>query len=293
MDLKVVGEDGSGLTSNLIQAIEWVIENKDLYDIRVANFSVGHPPLESYTTDPLNQAVQRLVESGVVTVASGGNLGKTSDYPEIWGAINSPANDPSVITVYPTKTGGTATHSDDTATTYGSRGPTYLDGLFKADLAAPGNKIPSLLADGSNISQGQPELQIDEHYITLSGSSMATPFVTGTIALMLEATNPFLNPNITKLILLASAIKLQQPYVLEQGNGLVNAFTAVHLAKAIDMETHQLTASVSPQWFLDGQAVRAGGAFVYGDQIVLSPWKKGSDLEASGSNSTDSVLWGD
>ena len=187
VDLKVVGDDGSGLTSNLIQAIEWVIENKDLYDIRVANFSVGHPPLESYTTDPLNQAVRQLVESGVITVASGGNLGKASEYPEIWGAINSPANDPSVITVYPMKTGGTATHSDDTATTYGSRGPTYLDGLFKPDLAAPGNKIPSLLASGSNIFQGHPELQIDEHYITLSGSSMATPFVTGTIALMLEA----------------------------------------------------------------------------------------------------------
>ena len=86
--------------------------------------------------------------------------------------------------------------------------------LFKPDLAAPGNKIPSLLASGSNISKGQPELQIDEHYITLSGSSMATPFVTGTIALMLEA-NPNLNPNITKLILLTSAIKLQQPHVLE------------------------------------------------------------------------------
>ncbi len=125
VDLKVVGDDGSGLTSNLIQAIAWVIENKDLYDIRVANFSVGHPPLESYTTDPLNQAVRQLVESGVVTVASGGNLGKASEYPEIWGAINSPANDPSVITVYPMKTGGTATHSDDIATTYGSRGPTY------------------------------------------------------------------------------------------------------------------------------------------------------------------------
>ncbi|MCH8321213.1 MAG: S8 family serine peptidase, partial [Acidobacteria bacterium] len=80
VDLKVVGDDGSGLTSNLIQAIAWVIENKDLYDIRVANFSVGHPPLESYTTDPLNQAVRKLVESGVVTVASSGNLGKASEY---------------------------------------------------------------------------------------------------------------------------------------------------------------------------------------------------------------------
>ena len=224
-------------------------------------------------------------------MASGGNLGKASEYPEIWGAINSPANDPSVITVYPMKTGGTATHRDDIATTYGSRGPTYLDGLFKPDLAAPGNKIPSLLASGSNISQGQPELQIDEYYITLSGSSMATPFVTGTIALMLEA-NPDLNPNIAKLILLSSAIKLQQPHALEQGNGLVNAFTAVRLAEAIDMETHQLTSAVSPQWFLDGETVRAGGAFVYGDQVVLSPWQKEADLEASGSSSSDAILWG-
>ena len=44
VDIKVIGDDGTGLTSNLIKAIEWVTENKDLYNIRIANFSVGHPP---------------------------------------------------------------------------------------------------------------------------------------------------------------------------------------------------------------------------------------------------------
>ena len=119
LDLKVVGDDGSGLTSNLIKAIEWVIENQDTYNVRVANLSVGHPPIESYTTDPLGQAVEALVASGIVAVASAGNLGKDEEHPVVWGAINSPANHPAAIAVYPINTRGTATHSDDIATTYG------------------------------------------------------------------------------------------------------------------------------------------------------------------------------
>ncbi len=47
VSVKVIGDDGTGSTSQLIQAIDWVIQNKDVYDIRIANLSVGHPPLES------------------------------------------------------------------------------------------------------------------------------------------------------------------------------------------------------------------------------------------------------
>ncbi|MDA2939274.1 S8 family serine peptidase, partial [Acidobacteria bacterium AH-259-A15] len=254
VDLKVVGEDGTGLTSNLIKAIEWAIENKDVYGIRIANLSLGHPPVESYKTDPLCQAVEQLVAAGIVTVASAGNLGKTSNYPKIWGAINSPANDPAVIAVYPVNTHGSATHTDDIATTYGSRGPSYLDNLFKPDLSAPGNRIPTLLAEGSRIHLDHAELQIDHYYINLSGASAATPFVAGTVALMLEA-NPDLNPNMIKLTLLFTAIKLEQLHILEQGNGLVNALTAVRLSEAIDMEKRRLTDVVPRKWFLDGEEV--------------------------------------
>src|SRR5690606_38568955 len=74
VDLRVVGADGSGQTSNLIQAVEWVIQNKERLNVRVANFSVSHPPFESYKDSPLAQSVGKLVESGVIAVASSGNL---------------------------------------------------------------------------------------------------------------------------------------------------------------------------------------------------------------------------
>ena len=91
--LKVVGSEGTGLTSNLLRAIDWTIHNKDEYNINVANLALGHPPVESYKQDPLCQAVERMVHAGIVTVVSAGNLGKMSEHPRIWGGITSPGND--------------------------------------------------------------------------------------------------------------------------------------------------------------------------------------------------------
>jgi serine protease AprX len=271
MDMKVVGPDGTGLTSQLIQAIDWVIEKRASFDIRVANLSLGHPPIESYQNDPLCQAVERMVEAGIVTVVSAGNLGKTAEYPEIWGGITSPGNDPLVITVGAMNTKGTMTHADDTATTYSSRGPSYPDNLFKPDLVAPGNAILAPAAPGSYLATNYPELLVDDQYIRLSGSSIAAAVVSGTVALMLDA-NPNLNPNLVKLILLTTAIKMNQPSMLEQGNGMVNAKTAVELAQAVDVSKCTVADGVSPNWTLDGEygpeEVWAGGAFAYGDQVV-------------------------
>ncbi len=69
-----------------------------------------------------------MVAAGIVTVVSGGNLGKTDEYPMIWGGITSPGTDPTVITVSPINTKGTFTLTDDIATSYGSR--------FKPDISA-------------------------------------------------------------------------------------------------------------------------------------------------------------
>ncbi len=266
--LKVVGPEGTGLTSNLIRAIDWTINNKTKYNINVANLALGHAPVESYTQDPLCQAVERMVAAGIVTVVSSGNLGKTSEHPKIWGGITSPGNDPAVITVAPLNTMATATHSDDIATSYGSRGATYVDGLFKPDLCAPGNAIASFLAPGSYIDRYYPELKIDATHAALSGSSMATGYVSGTVALMLS-TNPDLTPRLVKAILLASAVKLTQPHMLEQGNGLVNTLTSVEVAKRINLRSRKLRKGVRPFWFLDGEKVWAGGAFAFADRIVF------------------------
>jgi subtilisin family serine protease len=212
-----------------------------------------------------------MVAAGVVTVVSAGNLGRTAEHPEIWGSITSPGNDPLVITVGAMNTHGTLTHSDDTVASYSSRGPTYLDGLFKPDLVAPGNRILSQATPGSYLAEAYPQLMVDSDYLQLSGSSMATAVVSATVALMLEE-NKDLNPNLVKLILLTTAIKMQEPSMLEQGNGMLNAKTAVELAKEIDVKKQEVKHFVFPNWTLateDGpEEVWAGGAFAYGDQIV-------------------------
>ena len=205
LDLKVINEEGWGYTSTLIHAVEWRLEHQNKYKIEVANFSLGHPPTESYKTDPLCAAVRKLVAAGIVTVVSGGNLGKTNEYPKIWGGITSPGIEPSVITVSPINTQGTITHTDDTATSYGSRGPT-IDGQFKPDLAAPGNAIASTLSENSWLEQNLPGQLVGNTYIELRGSSMATAFVTGTVASMLHA-NHKLTPHMVKVLLLLTAAK--------------------------------------------------------------------------------------
>lgn len=289
LDVKVVGDDGTGLTSNLIAAIDWVIVHKDEYNVRVANLSLGHPPLESHAQDPLCQAVERMVEAGIVTVVSAGNLGKTEDSPEIWGGISSPGIDPAVITVSAVNTRGTVTQSDIIPTTYSSRGPTYPDNFFKPDLVASGNRVLSMSFKGSYIATNHPELKINEKYIYLSGSSMATAYVSGTAALMLTA-NPELTPRMVKAILLLTSTKLPGLHMLEQGNGMLNAYTAVRLAEALDVPNRTVTANVAPYWDLQNERIWSGGALATGDQIVYSELVDGS---SQGQLWGDGVLWSD
>ena len=63
VSLRVLGEDGSGQTSDVIAAIDWAIEHRAAFNLRVINLSLGHPVLESYRDDPLCQAVQRYTSS--------------------------------------------------------------------------------------------------------------------------------------------------------------------------------------------------------------------------------------
>jgi subtilisin family serine protease len=283
LHVKVLDDTGQGLTSNVIAAIDWVIQNKYNYNVRVANFSLGHPAFESYETDPLCQAVRRMVDAGIVAVVSAGNLGRTENHPEIWGGITSPGTEPSAITVGAANTQGTVTHSDDTIMSFSSRGYTLPDNLFKPDLVAPGNRVPAANAAGSYIELTYPELMVDDDYVRLSGSSMATAFVSGTAALILDA-NPDLDPNVVKTILLMTATKMTGPHMLEQGNGFLNAHTAVKLAEKLWPDTP--ITDLNPGWILNGEngpeEVWAGGAFVWDNRIFYS------DLVTA-----DSPLWGE
>ena len=138
VNVRVLGKDGTGWTSDVIAGIEWVIENRDKYKIRAMNLSLGHPVTEPSTTDPLCRAVMKASMAGIAVIVSAGNAGKADDGSPILGGISSPGNSPYAITVGAINTKGTVSRSDDVMATYSSRGPTKFEHAVKPDVGATG-----------------------------------------------------------------------------------------------------------------------------------------------------------
>jgi len=237
ISLKVLDQNGQGTISNIIAALGWVAANASTYNIRVVNMSVGAGVSESYWTDPLTLACKALTDRGIVVVAAAGNIGKNAAGQLQWGGITAPGNAPWVLTVGASSTMGTLTRADDQMASFSSSGPTYLDYEAKPDLVAPGTGTVSLAVPGSAFYSAKAEYLLDgklplgyKPYLALSGTSMAAPVVSGTVALMLQA-NPNLTPNLVKAILQYTA----QPYpgysALRQGAGFLNTLGAVRLAR--------------------------------------------------------------
>ena len=199
--VKALDENGSGNTSNIVNAISWVIENKSKYNTKVLNLSLGSPANNPCSKDPLCKAVTKAVNSGIVVVVAAGNSGPLAS------SILSPGINPDVITVGAVDDKRTIDPKDDTIASFSSRGPT-VDGLTKPDLVSPGVNIMSL----SN--------KREDEYIALSGTSMATPFVSGSVALMLEK-DKNLSPKEVKRKLLDSCIDMKESKE-SQGVGMLN-----------------------------------------------------------------------
>jgi subtilisin family serine protease len=237
VSLKVLDGNGRGTISNIIAALNWVAVNYATYNIRVVNLSVGARVTESYWTDPLTLAAKAVVDKGIVVVGASGNFGKNTLGQLQYGAITAPANAPWVLTVGASSTNGTVTRLDDTMAGFSSNGPTYIDFGAKPDLVAPGVGTVSLAAVGSTfyatksqyLIEAKPKLGF-KAYLSLSGTSMAAPVVSGTVALMLQA-NPTLTPNLVKALLQYTAQRYPGYSALRQGAGFLNSLGAVKLAK--------------------------------------------------------------
>ena len=137
--VKAFDSEGEGTYVDVINGIEWVLANRETYGIRVLNLSFSAPAISHYWDDPLNQAVMRAWQAGIVVVASAGNRG-----PEPM-TIGAPGNVPYVITV------GAMTDSytpddpaDDRLTVFSSSGPTR-DAFIKPEVVAPGGHLPGLI----------------------------------------------------------------------------------------------------------------------------------------------------
>jgi serine protease AprX len=220
--VKVAGRNGAVDVSTMLQAMHWVSAYADQYDIRVLNLSWGTDSTQDPAVDPLNHAVQRLWQQGIVVVVAAGNSGPHA------GTITKPADDPMVLTVGAYDDKGDTNDRNDTVPAWSSRGPTAA-GLAKPDVVAPGRTLVALRSPGSEIEAANPKGLVGATHIKGSGTSQAAAVVSGLSALVL-AEHPSWTPDQVKRALSSTAAPLAGGSRTDQGAGRVRLAAALAAA---------------------------------------------------------------
>jgi serine protease AprX len=218
VSLKVAAGDGATDVSQVIAAIDWVIEhrNTDGLNIRVLNLSFGTDSTQDYRLDPLAYAAEVAWLHGIVVVVSAGNSGFGT--PQ----LNDPAYDPYVIAVGGDDTKGTDDSKDDTIPSWQTRG----NSVRHPDVVAPGKSIVSLRDPGSFVDTENPTARLGgSRFFKGSGSSQAAAIVSGAVATLLEQ-RPSLTPDQVKSLLMNTATSLPSADPVSQGEGLINLHNA-------------------------------------------------------------------
>lgn len=280
INVRVIDANGSSNVSTILRALQWILANRSVYNIKVVNLSLGGAPTQSYKTDLMATAAEVLNFAGLTVVVSAGNLGPTA------GTVTTPATDPYVVTVGALDDNLTPLLSDDLMTTFSSRGRTFWDNLSKPDVAAPGRRMVSLRAPGSSLDTLYADRQVKAtgaliaEYFRLSGTSMAAPVVSGVIALMLER-NPTLSPAQIKKRLKTTANPLAFGTSLDRGAGGVDAYKAV---QSLDATKEYAAARVSDAFAKDMRR------FIEGQPIVWRDLTYHGGVD-SGGTTWEAVTW--
>ena len=229
VDIKVMNAWGTAPAGKVMEGIRWAMEHRAEYNISVMSLSLG-TSTSSDGNDAVSQLVNQAVRAGMVAVIAAGNDGPYNS------GLGAPAAADEAITVGATDDSGTVGRGDDSLAYYSSRGPRQGDldldptDELKPELSAPGSNIMSALA-GSGGS-----------YVSLSGTSMACPHVSGVCALLREA-NGALAPVEVRQILEETAESRGTPYNSSLapkyntgfGYGMVDGYGAVR--RALDLRS--------------------------------------------------------
>lgn len=211
--IKAFDREGKAKTSDVIAGIQWAVDNRERYNIRVLNLSAEGKATISHLHDPLARAAVAAWKAGIFVVVAAGNDGPDKE------TIGTPGHSPVVLTVGAADDRGSADRSDDRLASLSSRGPTPIDHLTKPDLIAPGVNITAAYNGKSG-------------YVTKSGTSMAAPMVSGLAALLLNA-KPEATAQQLKEALVNSGEKLPKGGDSNcQGAGLVDAQLALSFLTA-------------------------------------------------------------
>lgn len=217
--VKVLDHRGDGNISDVLAGLQWIIDNRKKYNIRVVNVSVGTTARESLDENSLLvQGVNAVWDSGIVVVVAAGNNG-----PDPM-TISTPGISRKVITVGSSDDNVSVEVFGSKTKNYSGRGPTPYC-IKKPDIVAPGSNIIScninrFISRGRLSSQRTKSGSFPMMYTIKSGTSMATPVVSGAIALLLSA-YPWLTNREVKLRLRNSAVDLGENWE-KQGWGLLN-----------------------------------------------------------------------
>ncbi|MFD6568171.1 S8 family serine peptidase [Micromonospora profundi] len=194
---KVLDDGGSGSSSAIIEGMEWAARS----GAKVVSMSLGGDPTDG--TDPMSLAVNDLTaETGALFVVAAGNAGEPR-------TVGSPGAATAALTV------GAVDRNDNLAT-FSSRGPRLGDNGLKPEITAPGVGIVAARAAGTTM--GTP---VGDAYTTASGTSMATPHVSGAAAILAQE-HPDWPAAKLKDALVSTTKANRALTVFEQGGGRVD-----------------------------------------------------------------------
>ena len=278
--LKVASYDGAVDVSQVIAAVDWVVEHRNddpAHPIRVLNLSYGTDGVQDYQVDPLTHAVENAWRAGIVVVVSGGNDGFGS------GKLNNPAYDPHVIAVGASDTQETALASDDTVPGFSSRG----DASRRVDVVAPGRSIVSLRDPGSYVDAAHAGARYEERFFKGSGTSQAAAVVSGAVALLLEQ-RPDLSPDQVKALLRQTASSMPMADAAGRGQGEVNlAAVGMAAAPSGSQGWSPSTGTGSLEAARGSSHVADRDVELTGEKDILGPWNAAKWAAAS----SDQTSW--
>jgi subtilisin family serine protease len=210
---KVLDNTGNSSDSQVIAGMQWAAGD----GAKVVNMSLGSGPSDG--TDPVSEAVDELTAStGTLFVIAAGNAGPEAE------TVSSPGAADAALTV-------AAVDSNDQIASFSSRGPRFGDQALKPDIAAPGVNIVAARAAGTNIGPA-----VGDAYTRLSGTSMATPHVAASAAIMAEEHPDWTAAQLKSALMTSSKDLGDNPY--DQGAGRVD------IGQAVSQQVFATTTSV-------------------------------------------------
>ncbi|MFN8623040.1 MAG: S8 family serine peptidase [Chloroflexota bacterium] len=267
VNIKVAAADGGTDVSQVIAAIDWVVQHRDdrNLNIRVINLSFGTNTRQDYRVDPLAYAIEQAWKAGIVVVAAGGNTGyqRGNDAP----GLADPAYDPWIIAVGGYDSNGTATIADDFVASWSASGACGT--CRKPDLVAEGAHMQGLRVRGSFLDGSHPEAVLNNRYFRGSGTSEAAAITSGAVALILDR-YPGLSPDEVKAYLTKATPRIDGFNAAAQGKGEIELRRIIDVApEPAEQSFDWSTGEGSIEKSRGNDHVAMGGVELTGEQDIF------------------------